>query len=290
MVVVGLVLGVIVAVIVAAQGCGGSKRTRHAGGGGAPAAGVAASGGGSAAAAKGGPAATRGHGAGRRSAGARPHPLRRPDSHGPFFGFGNGHMARVDAPRRRAVAITFDDGPGPETPRILGELRALHARATFFVVGSMAAIRPDVVRAEQRAGMEIGNHTWTHPVMPQLTPSAQRIEIQRTNALLRQLTGRRPRFVRPPDGRVGEDTARVVEREQMIGVLRTTDTRDWTLPGTRTIVRRALSVSPGGIVALHDAGGYTRAQTAAAVSPIVRGLRRRHLRLVTISQLYSGGT
>jgi peptidoglycan/xylan/chitin deacetylase (PgdA/CDA1 family) len=74
----------------------------------------------------------------------------------------------------------------------------------------------------------------------------------------------------------------------MVGVLRTVDTRDWTLPGAGVIVRRALRARPGGIVAMHDAGGYTRTQTLQAVPAIVRGLRRRHLRLVTVAELYAG--
>jgi peptidoglycan/xylan/chitin deacetylase (PgdA/CDA1 family) len=68
--------------------------------------------------------------------------------------------------------------------------------------------------------------------------------------------------------------------------MRTVDTRDWTLPGTDEIVRRGLRVKPGGIVAMHDGGGLSRAQTAAAVPGIVRGLRRRGLRLVTVAELY----
>jgi len=269
MVLLGLVLGVIVAVIVAAQGCGENHPGRR-----------------------------RFHGSAPPPPPTAPAPVHHQaiavahhaDPNGPFFGYARGRMTRVDAPRRRAVALTFDDGPGPQTLQILGELRHLRAPATFFVVGGMAQIRPWVVRAEVRAGMEIGNHTWSHPAMPTLSVHAQRIEIERTNAILRQLTGRRPRFFRPPDWRVGATTARVMQRERMIGVLRTADTRDWSLPGTRAIIRSALHVQPGGIVAMHDAGGYTRTQTVQAVPAIVRGLRRRHLRLVTVGQLYRGRT
>lgn len=272
MVVLGLVLGVVVAVIVAAQGCGtdhGRKRTFH---GSAPP-----------------PALTHTSTATATTTTARAAVVRHLDPRGPFFTYAHGHMTRRDAPRtRRLVALTFDDGPGPQTMQIVAELQRLHARATFFVVGSMAAIRPGVVRAERRAGMEIGNHTWSHPAMPLLSAAAQREQIRQTNFLLRRLTGRRPRFFRPPMWMVGPATARVVRRERMIGVLRTADTRDWTLPGVGAIVRAALRVRPGGIVAMHDAGGYTRTQTVEAVPSIVRGLRRRHLRLVTIGRLYAG--
>lgn len=198
-----------------------------------------------------------------------------------------GRIARSDAPAGgRAVALTFDDGPGPQTEQLVAELRRLHAPATFFVVGSMAEIRPQVVRDEVRAGMEIANHTWSHPPMPTLSIEMQRLQIDRTSQLLRQLTGRRPRFFRPPSWRVDDTTAGVVAEAGMVGVLRTVDTRDWTLPGVGAIVRAALRAKPGGIVAMHDAGGYTRTQTLQAVPFIVNGLRRRHLRLVTVSELY----
>src|SRR4051794_18495485 len=122
MVLLGLVLGVVVAVIVAAQGCGqshGHKRTFHGSATQPPPTAVA-------------PASTDAAVA------------RHPDPSGPFFGFMHGHMTRSDPPRGgRLVALTFDDGPGPQTAELVAELRRLHARATFFVVGSMAAIRPD---------------------------------------------------------------------------------------------------------------------------------------------------
>jgi peptidoglycan-N-acetylglucosamine deacetylase len=278
MVLLGLVLGVIVAIVVAAQGCGSnhpSRRTFHGSVRGATD--VAAA------------AAPPAKAATNKEAKATHHSARQRDPSGPFVGFARGHIARADAPRAgRAVALTFDDGPGPQTAAIVDELRQLHARATFFVVGSMAAARPSVVEATARAGMQIANHTWSHPAMPPLSLAAQRLQIDSTNSLLRHIIGRSPRYFRPPNWRIGSRTAGVLHAEHMIGVLRTVDTRDWTLPGTRTIVRKALRVKPGGIVAMHDAGGATRSQTVAAVPAIVRGLRRRHLRLVTVDELYRG--
>jgi peptidoglycan-N-acetylglucosamine deacetylase len=268
-VLLGLVLGVLIAVVVASQGCGGGKHHAHAG------------------VLERRTIAFSVHGA-ARSRRHRRHGVRRHDANGPFFGWRHAHVTRSDAPRTRDVALTFDDGPGPLTTQLVAVLRRLHAHATFFVVGSMAAIRPWAVRAERRAGMEVENHTWSHPAMPRLSAHAQRVEIERANRIIRGLTGRRPRFFRPPGWRFDARTARIAASERLTGVLRTVDTRDWTLPGVRSIVRRALGVRPGGIVALHDAGGYSRAQTLAAVPHIVRGLRRRHLRLVTIERLYEG--
>jgi peptidoglycan/xylan/chitin deacetylase (PgdA/CDA1 family) len=184
------------------------------------------------------------------------------------------------------VALTFDDGPGIGTAAVLSELERLHAPATFFVLGGAAAARPDVVRAEQAAGMQIANHTWSHRALPTLPAGEQRSELRRTQDVLTSITGARPRFFRPPNWRFGKLTARVAAGEHLIGVMRTVDTHDWTLPGVREIVRRALRVKPGGVVAMHDGGGVTRAQTASALPLVVQGLRRRGLRLVTIAELY----
>jgi peptidoglycan-N-acetylglucosamine deacetylase len=272
MVFLGLVIGVLVAVIVASQGgCGTRHHRRHAGAGAM--------------------IVSEQFRAGRpmrHQFASFVRLARHHDPGGPFFDFRGAHLTRADAPRTRDVALTFDDGPGPWTPRVLDELRRLHVRATFFVVGSMAAIRPDDVRAEAHAGMEVENHTWSHAFMTALPAAGQRDQIESDNLVIKRLTGRRPRFFRPPGWRFSMGVARIVRRERMIGVLRTVDTRDWTLPGVRAIVRAALRVRPGGVIALHDAGGYTRAQTVAALPYIVRGLRRRHLRLVTISALYDG--
>jgi peptidoglycan/xylan/chitin deacetylase (PgdA/CDA1 family) len=269
---VGLVLGVLVAVVFASQGCGAHHVRRHAHGPFTAAVGSAL------------PSTKRPARHVRRR-----HAVRPADAQGPFFGARRGRLARVDAPRGgREVALTFDDGPGPQTTQLVRELVQMHVRATFFVVGSMAAIRPDVVRRESNTGMEVANHTWSHAVMSNLTPAMQRTQIDQTNALLEQLTGRRPRFFRPPAWGFVVTTARLVARERMVGVLRTVDTRDWTLPGVRAIVHSALGVRPGGIVAMHDAGGYSRTQTLQAVPAIVRGLRRRHLRLVTVGELWAG--
>jgi peptidoglycan/xylan/chitin deacetylase (PgdA/CDA1 family) len=270
MVLVGLVIGIVVAIAVAANGCGHHKRPlRH--------------GSANAATSSAGPARASPNGEQ-----ARKRPFRRPNARGAFFSWHHGQVARVDAPRGRMVALTFDDGPGIDTAAILDALRRMHARATFFVIGSMAAANPEMVRAIRRAGMQIGNHTWSHTQLPELSPAAQLDELERAQAVLTRITHVRPRFFRPPNWRFGERAARAAAREGLIGVMRTVDTRDWTLPGTAEIVRRALRVGAGGVVAMHDGGGSTRAQTAAAVPLIVRGLRRRGLRPVTVAELYRG--
>jgi peptidoglycan/xylan/chitin deacetylase (PgdA/CDA1 family) len=190
------------------------------------------------------------------------------------------------SPRRRGVvALTFDDGPGPLTVRFVRRLERLHAKATFFVVGYAVARRPNALRRTRAAGMAIGNHSWGHPPMRALSTSAQRFQINAQEEAIQRVIGYRPLFFRPPYKSFNLVTAREIAAAGMVGALYTIDTRDWSRPGVKAIVRRALKVKPGGVIAMHDYGGNRR-QTLAAIGPIVRGLRKRHLEPATLDDLY----
>jgi peptidoglycan-N-acetylglucosamine deacetylase len=208
---------------------------------------------------------------------------------GPFFTVAGGAVRRPQPRSRRGrVALTFDDGPGPQTGAILHQLVKLHAKATFFVVGYGIRARPDMVLQLHRAGMEVGNHSYSHLDMTRLRPAAQLHEVRADESELERVLGYRPLFFRPPGIDWNMETARAVAAEGMVGALLTIDTRDWQRPGTRAIVRRALRVRPGGVIAMHDAGGRNRTETLRAVGTIVRKLRRRGLEPVTLSEVYAG--
>lgn len=187
----------------------------------------------------------------------------------------------------RAVALTFDDGPSPEyTPRILATLHRLRVPATFFVIGYLAQEYPTLVRREMQLGMEVGNHSYNHPEVPpfdQLPPTLIADEITLSNTILTGL-GARPQLFRPPGGSVSPT---VVHTAATLGeriVLWSVDPTDWS-PGTTAneIIKRVLSaVRPGSIVILHDGGG-DRSATLTALPAIVRGIRKRNLRLVAIT-------
>ena len=194
----------------------------------------------------------------------------------------NGRPPRVE----RAVALTFDDGPSPQyTPRILAILKRLHVRATFFVIGYLADRYPSLVRTELRAGMTVGNHSYNHPQVPpfdQLPPRLIDDEIALGAQSLRR-AGATPKLFRPPGGSYSPT---VVDAAEALGervVLWSVDPGDWQPGATAAqITHRVLAaVRPGSIVILHDGGG-DRAATVAALPAIVRGLRHRHLRLMTI--------
>lgn len=188
--------------------------------------------------------------------------------------------------RGRTVALTFDDGPGPYTAQMLSVLRRRHVPATFFQVGEMVAAYPGAARAVGRR-FPVGDHTQSHPPMPQLPRQAQRRQVIATVDRLHAVEhpGRRPNLFRPPYASFNSRTLAIARRQRMLTVLWDVDSADYTLPGTRQIVRNVVSkVRPGSIVLMHDAGG-PRAQTAAAVPLIVRALRRRGYRFVTVPRM-----
>jgi peptidoglycan/xylan/chitin deacetylase (PgdA/CDA1 family) len=215
-------------------------------------------------------------------AGARP---KHTTGEGPFITVSGSTVHRVGATPGNMVALTFDDGPGPQTADVLAELQHEHAHATFFVIGKLAKQDPAMVRTLYAAGMQVANHTWTHPQLARLTAKGQRSELEKTQDEIAAIIGVRPRFYRPPYWSWNDTTAQQGSALGMIGVLFSVDTDDWQRPGTDTIIRNALKAQAGDVIAFHDAGG-DRSQTVAAIAPIVVGLRERHLEPVTLDQLY----
>ena len=195
----------------------------------------------------------------------------------------NGHQPTLE----RAVALTFDDGPSPnDTPRILAVLRHLHVRATFFVIGYLVERYPQVVALERREGMAIGNHTYNHPEVPpfaELPWQLMKDEIALGAQSLARL-GIRAQLFRPPGGSFSPAVVRAARALGERVVLWSVDPTDWS-PGVTAhqIARRVLgAVRPGSIVILHDGGG-DRSATIRALPVIVKGIRRRGLRLVEIA-------
>jgi peptidoglycan-N-acetylglucosamine deacetylase len=191
----------------------------------------------------------------------------------------------VGTARERDVALTFDDGPGPYTRKILAVLRKTHAPATFFVIGEWAHRYPQFVRAEARAGFEVGDHTDTHTFMSLLPEPLQRAQIVDAGDAIQQAGAPFPRLWRPPYGAFNAATLQILRPLRMLMVLWTVDTSDYARPGVHRIWYTALSgARPGAIILMHDGGG-DRSETVAALPRIIASLRRRRFRLVTISQL-----
>ena len=187
--------------------------------------------------------------------------------------------------QHKEIALTFDDGPGPYTPEVLAALERLHAPATFFEVGIEERYFHASTSAIVARGYPIGDHTETHPAMTQLSMRDQQAELLQDAAAIGDYGAPFPRLYRPPYGLWNNATLKLLHRYRMLMVLWTVDTSDYQSPGVAAIVQRAVQgARPGGIILMHDAGG-TRAETVAAIPLIVRELRRRGYKLVTVPRL-----
>lgn len=194
-------------------------------------------------------------------------------------------FVKEGADRGHDVALTFDDGPGPYTPGVLSVLERYHVHATFFEIGAMLRYFSASTVRELRDGDVIGDHTETHPEMAQLSAHEQREQLLEQIARVELAGGPRPVLFRPPYGSYDATTIRELHALHLLMVLWSVDTEDYTQPGASVIAQRALAgARPGAIILMHDAGG-TRTQTIEALPAIVRGLRERGYRLVTVPQL-----
>ncbi|TYK42694.1 polysaccharide deacetylase family protein [Actinomadura decatromicini] len=179
------------------------------------------------------------------------------------------------APHRCAagfVGLTYDDGPTTGfTENLLSTLQKNGLQATLFNIGENAQTNSSLVRAEKKAEMPIGNHSWTHPHLPQMTHDEMLSELQRTQDALKRITGRAPKLFRPPFGETNE-TLRAVEKQLgLTEVLWDVDTQDWNGATTEQIVQRASTLQDGQVILMHD--GYPT--TIEAIPAIAANLRSR---------------
>jgi peptidoglycan/xylan/chitin deacetylase (PgdA/CDA1 family) len=187
--------------------------------------------------------------------------------------------------RHRLIALTFDDGPSPYTPAIVRILVRMRVPATFFVVGQQLTVFPSALHDELAHGFVVGDHTQNHAWLAHLDAAGQYGQIAGAAAGVQRFGGPAPVLFRPPYGIYNATTLATLRRMHMLMVLWSIDPGDWRRPGARAILSNVLVHSkPGAIVILHDGGG-DRSQTIAALPGIIRGLRERGYRLVSVPQL-----
>ncbi|KHK03531.1 glycosyltransferase [Desulfovibrio sp. TomC] len=195
----------------------------------------------------------------------------------------------------KTVALTFDDGPDPKyTPRILDILRQTGAAATFFVIGSNAERNPELLRRTYAEGHDIGNHTYTHPNIADVSTTQLTLEVSATQRLFESVLGHRTHLFRSPYGEDSEpetqDQVRPLEilgKQGYVFVGMNIDPNDWRQPGVDAIVEetvRQVEIGEGNIILLHDGGG-DRAQTVAALPRIIEILRGKGYQFATVSEL-----
>ena len=185
------------------------------------------------------------------------------------------------ATNKPMIALTFDDGPhATYTPEILNALKAHGGAATFFVVRSRASQYPQVLQNIVAQGSEIGNHTWSHKNLANLSIAGIQKEINDTTDVILKSTNVKPKLVRPPYGAINTTVKNTVSSPL---ILWNVDTLDWKTKNKDSIVKEALKhAKDGNIILMHDI--YATSKDAALT--LIDELSRQGFQLVTISQMY----
>jgi peptidoglycan/xylan/chitin deacetylase (PgdA/CDA1 family) len=192
-------------------------------------------------------------------------------------------------PGSGSVALTFDDGPSPDTPAVLDALREHDLKATFFMIGRAVERHPRIARRVAAEGHEIGNHSYSHPIYLFRGAPETRRQLERAQAVIERATGVRPRLARPPCGVRTRAYFRAAQRLGLRTVQWDTAGFDWKLTSAREIADRVLKdVRAGSIILLHDgdsARKEDRRRTVAALPHVVEGLRERGLRVAPLAEV-----
>lgn len=184
-------------------------------------------------------------------------------------------------------AITFDDGPGPHTGRLLDILGARQIKATFFVLGEHVRRYPELIRRMVAEGHEVENHSWDHPDMRKLDEPARQKEIEDTVTLLRSL-GVEPHFFRPPYGAYDPALVDQARRDGLQLVLWTRDSLDWRYHAVAQLEGDVLTQGSGahGVFLFHD----IHDGTIAAMPVLLDDLRAKGCHFTTVAQWVEDGS
>lgn len=184
----------------------------------------------------------------------------------------------------KMVALTFDAtyGDNNQIHKILKTLRDNNIKATFFLSGIWLINYPHLVREIVKEGHEIGNHSYTHPHMTQITLEEVNNQVIRTDALIRNITGKTPYLFRPPYGEYNQAILNELASLGYVTIMWTIDTVDWKNPGVDQIISRVVNnVEPGAIVLMHQ----DSSQSAEALPEIISQLKDLGYSFGTVTQV-----
>lgn len=186
----------------------------------------------------------------------------------------------------KLLALTFDDGPMPaNTPAILDILAQKKVRATFMVVGSRVAANPDLFRRELAGKHEIGNHTWSHRVLPFTDRAGVDREMRRTDEIIEKLSGKRPTLFRPPRGCIPGDCLTVAARLEYDVLMWSLQLHEDAFDAAGNVKYVADKLVPGTVLLAHDYGNASRKVDLQALPDLIDAVRARGYEFVTASEL-----
>lgn len=180
----------------------------------------------------------------------------------------------------KKIALTFDDGPNEcYTEELLDGLASRGVKATFFLIGKKVEENPEIVKRIYEEGHLLGNHSYDHVNLSEMSEKDACEQINKTNDAIREITGIAPEYLRPPFGSYKKN---LDEDMNMIEVLWDVDPRDWSVKNTGKVVNRVVTkVEDNDIILLHD----EYATSIAAAMEIIDILQGQGYEFVTVDEL-----
>jgi len=214
----------------------------------------------------------------------------------PLWAYQPGKFYYQGHTKEKVIALTFDDGPGPFTPKILEYLEEHHARATFFVEGDQVAAYPQFVRQVRDEGHEIGNHTFSHLDFHKVKEHPAEVfakEFDSTDDAIRKALGDptfKTKVLRMPHGAYGKfnrDWLIPAIRERGVALVHWSFGEDWLLKNSAEKMEADYisSASPGAVFLMHD-GGRHREKTWQVLQAVIPALEKKGYRFVAAEDLF----
>jgi peptidoglycan/xylan/chitin deacetylase (PgdA/CDA1 family) len=191
--------------------------------------------------------------------------------------------AAVNCRKVKCVALTFDDGPGPQTGTLLDTLIKEKVPATFFLVGNMVKNEQKMAkRIAQTPGMTLGNHTMSHPNLRLIGITKATKEMTENTKLIKQVTGVQVRYLRPPYGSHNSATDAVAKKLGQAVVNWSAGALDWQYNTADKVIAATMpQLAPGAIVLAHDIHPWT----IKAVPTLIKKIRAKGYTLVSLDDI-----
>lgn len=180
------------------------------------------------------------------------------------------------------IALTFDDGPGKYTERLLNILKEHGVKATFFIVGNRASYQKDILKRMADEGHEVGNHSYHHPSLVEIEYQEAIDQISITKDIIESATGKENKLVRAPYGALNADVKEMARELNVSLIHWSLDSFDWKTRDAQLVYDEIMCrVKDGDIILLHD----IHESTVDAMEMVIPDLIKNGYRLVTVSEL-----
>ena len=200
-------------------------------------------------------------------------------------------MLALAISKSKFISLTFDDGPSIYTNQILTILNHYHIKATFFVVGEAIIKYPEIIKQLKKENHVLGNHTWNHPSITDLTSVELSDQILQTNLAINDILGEEPTLFRAPYGDLNQASRSVIHHLGLTSVLWNVDSLDWSINDSSLLVKRIQThTTTDSIILLHDGdqfGSGPRDVTIHALPKIIEDLMNEGFHFLTIPEFHN---